>query len=187
MENSPPAAQSYTTQDGKTVVIRPAVENDAVAIIAYAKHLFENTDQLLTLPEEYTITEAQERQWISSAQQHPAAIILVAETAGQIVGLLDFFARPKKKQAHSGEFGVSVHKDFRGMGIGRKMIEMLLQWAAEHRQVEKVLLQVFASNHKAIALYRSLGFTEEAHLVKAIRQPSGEYADLLQMYIWCKS
>jgi RimJ/RimL family protein N-acetyltransferase len=47
-------------------------------------------------------------------------------------------------------------------------------------------LQVFATNTKAIALYKDLGFHEEGRHKNAIRQLNGSYVDILQMYIETK-
>jgi hypothetical protein len=41
------------------------------------------------------------------------------------------------------------------------MIEALLDWAAAHPVLEKVELGVFATNERARALYRRIGFVEE--------------------------
>ncbi len=54
---------------------------------------------------------------------------------------------------------VVVHPDFRGMGLGR----LLLQWVLDQgisRGVTRVLLEVRESNAVAIGLYSSAGFRE---------------------------
>lgn len=174
------------TSSNKKFIIRRPNEDDAANIIAYAKILFASTDQVLTTLEEYTITLEEEKTWISNALNNAAAIILIAEHDGQVIGLLDFSAKNKKKIAHIGELGVSVHPNWQGNGIGQKLIETLLAWATENDQIEKVFLNVLASNQKAINLYKKLGFTEEGRHIKAIKQLSGEYVDLIQMYIETK-
>jgi len=173
----------YHTKDGKAFTIRQPNADDAEAIIAYAKLMFASTDQVLTTSEEYNITVEQERSWVTRPQHEASTFILIAEQNGNIIGLLDFSAKPKKKMMHSGEFGVSVHPDYRGLGIGRVLIQTLLIWVKRNPQIEKVLLNVFASNINAISLYKTLGFLEEGRQLRAIKQPSGEYIDLIQMYI----
>jgi RimJ/RimL family protein N-acetyltransferase len=174
---------THITGKGDRVEIRPAVESDAEGIIAYATLLFASTDQVLTTPEEYVMTIEDEKKWINGFAKQPAALLLVAEYDGKVVGLLDFCTRPRRKAAHSGELGISVHPDYQGQGIGKTLLSVLLDWAKEHKQVEKVFLNVFATNAKAIALYKKLGFIEECRQVNAIKQPTGEYIDLIQMYI----
>jgi RimJ/RimL family protein N-acetyltransferase len=176
---------AFTTTDNRTITIRTPLENDAEAIIRYAKLLFASTNQVLTTPEEYIITVEAEKAWINymtNSDGLTQSIILIAELDNEVIGLLDFSTKPKKKMMHSGEFGISVHPDFRSLGIGRALVTALLQWATNNTQVERVFLQVFASNPKAITLYTELGFIEEGRHIKAIKQPTGEYVDIIQMY-----
>ncbi|XZF15029.1 N-acetyltransferase family protein [Chitinophagaceae bacterium MMS25-I14] len=175
----------HTIHNGDKIIIRRPHEADAAGIISYAKLLFAATDQVLTTLEEYTITLEQEKAWINNGAQ-PGSIILIAEYNNEVIGLLNFSVGLKKKNAHAGEFGVSVHPDYQGMGIGRALIETLLEWAKENPLVEKVYLQVFSTNHRAINLYKDLGFIEEGRFIKAVKQPSGEYVDLFQMYVEVK-
>jgi RimJ/RimL family protein N-acetyltransferase len=177
---------NHFTKDGKPLVIRKPTENDAENIINYSKILFASTDQVLTTLEEYTITVENEKIWINNFNQNPDALVLVAELNQQIVGLLFFIPQTKKKNCHTGEFGVSVHPDYQGNGIGRFLVEELLKWAKANVHIEKVFLNVFATNQRAIALYEDLGFVEEGRHVKAIKQLTGEYVDIIQMYIETK-
>ena len=78
---------------------------------------------------------------------------------------------------------MSVHPNYQGLGIGKQLIETLLDWARNNKQIEKVVLQVFATNGRAIDLYRTMGFVEEGRHIKAIKQPDGTYVDVIQMFI----
>jgi|SRR6185312_4836760 len=169
--------------EGKIIIIRRAQEADAERILEFAHVIFNAYDQVLTAPEEFNNTPEQERAWINATATHPSAIILVAICDNQVVGLLDLATKPKKKISHTGEFGISVHPDFIGKGIGSKMIEVMIDWARHTGLVEKVFLKVFATNLKAIALYKKLGFTEECREIKAVKQSDGSYTDIIQMYV----
>jgi RimJ/RimL family protein N-acetyltransferase len=171
------------TKDGQEFIIRQPTELDAENIIAYSKILFTSTDQVLTTAEEYNITVEDEKFWINNFNRNPNALILIAEFNLQIIGLLFFSSNSKKKNSHTGEFGVSVHPDFQRNGIGRILIETLLVWARENKQIEKVSLSVFDTNRPAIKLYSDLGFVEEGRQIKGIKQLTGEYVDIIQMYI----
>jgi RimJ/RimL family protein N-acetyltransferase len=176
----------YLTKDGRHFIIRQPTENDAVDIINYSKILFASTDQVLTTLEEYTITVEDEKCWINNLTQNPNSKILIAELNNKITGLLFFIPNAKIKNSHTGEFGVSVHPNFQGLGIGRHLIETLLNWAENNTQIEKVYLNVFATNKNAIKLYKDLGFIEEGRHIKAIKQPTGEHVDILQLYVETK-
>ena len=177
---------THVTKDGREFIIRRPTENDADDIINYSRTLFASTDQLLTSLEEYSITIENEKDWINSFNENPNAKILMAELNNQIIGLLFFVANSKKKNSHTGEFGVSVHPEFQGINVGRILVEALLAWARENSKIEKIYLNVFDTNRPAIKLYEDLGFMVEARHVKAVKQLTGEYVDILQMYIETK-
>jgi ribosomal-protein-alanine N-acetyltransferase len=52
-----------------------------------------------------------------------------------------------------------IHPDWRGRGLGRKLIMRLLKIARQHG-AEMAYLEVRESNQVALALYRNLGFEE---------------------------
>jgi RimJ/RimL family protein N-acetyltransferase len=173
----------YYTKDGKGFVIeQPTVEN-AEEIIQYSRKIFSSTDQVLTIPEEYTITVEGEMKWIKNINNNPNSLLLIATLNNNIIGFLFFIHNSKKKTSHTGEFGVNVHPEYQGIGIGQQLVETLLKWAKQNEQIEKVYLQVFATNFNAIKLYKKLGFIEEGRHIKAIKQFDGEYIDIIQMYI----
>jgi RimJ/RimL family protein N-acetyltransferase len=148
----------YLMKDGRQFIIRQPKEGDAEGIINYSKILFASTDQVLTTLEEYTITVDNEKIWIQNLNDNPNALLLIAQH-------------------------VSVHPNFQGMGIGRRLIETLLAWANENKQIEKIFLTVFDTNNNALKLYKDLGFIEEGRHIKAIKQLNGEYVDTVQMYL----
>ncbi|MBN8855704.1 MAG: hypothetical protein BGO55_22995 [Sphingobacteriales bacterium 50-39] len=178
--------KELTTKDGQEFTIRQPTADDAQNIIDYSKMLFASTDQVLTTLEEYTISVQQERTWITNFNDDPNSIIFIAEMQHRIAGLLFFVGGSKKKNAHTGELGVSVHPAFQGLSIGRQLLDSLIQWAQNNPAIEKIFLNVFATNQKAIRLYKDLGFREEGRFIKAIKQSDGEYVDVLQMYIMTK-
>ena len=53
---------------------------------------------------------------------------------------------------------VAVHPDYRRHGLGRAVVEALLQYARQNRFFE-ISLEVRASNRAAITLYETLGFS----------------------------
>jgi RimJ/RimL family protein N-acetyltransferase len=176
----------YFTKDERKFTIRCPTEMDAEDIINYSKKVFASTDQVLTTLGEYTITVENEKIWINNLNENQDALVLVAELNNQIIGLLFFVPQTKKKNSHTGEFGVNVHPDYQHIGIGRVLVEELLKWAKDNSRIEKVFLTVFHTNHKAIQLYKNLGFIEEGRHIKAIKQLNGEYVDIIQMYVETK-
>ncbi len=77
-------------------------------------------------------------------------------------------------------------KEWRGRGVGTALLKSLLEWATAHPLIEKVWLEVFATNERAIRLYRKLGFVEEGVRPQDIKLGPGRYVDTLAMYKFVK-
>lgn len=170
-------------KDGTAVGLRTPAEDDAAAALAYARLNIEDGVGSISTPEEFTLTVDEERKFLTDHLAHPDDLVIIAEHDGAIVGFINFKASRRKRLAHHGSFGVSVHPDWRSRGIGRALLEALLGWARANPRITKVGLAVIADNDRAIALYRKLGFIEEGRRVNEIRYEDGHYADDLLMYV----
>ena len=81
--------------------------------------------------------------------------LLVAEFKGDVAGYAVFWA-----VLDQGELGnVAVDEEYRGRGIGSKLIKAVLERAHE-RSVHEIFLEVRKSNVRAQDLYKGFGFTE---------------------------
>ncbi len=81
--------------------------------------------------------------------------LLVAELKGEVVGYAVFWA-----VFDQGELGnVAVDDEYRGQGIGGKLIEAVLERAQE-RGVREIFLEVRKSNVRAQELYYTFGYTQ---------------------------
>jgi len=78
---------------------------------------------------------------------------------GRIVGTAGFYRDKGPKLRHKGRvWGVYVSEDRRGLGLGRQMLQKVLERASALAGLEQVLLSVATTQTAAIRLYRSLGF-----------------------------
>ncbi len=98
---------------------------------------------------------------------------LVAEEDGRIVG----FAGAWMILDESHMTNIAVSEECRGRGIGRKLMECLLQYASD-LGVSYMTLEVRAGNEKAQSLYRSLGFVRVS-VRKKYYEDNGEDAWLM--------
>lgn len=90
-----------------------------------------------------------------------------------VIGWSDIAPLGLEVAVHIGRLGMGVHKEYRGQGIGSKLITKALEHARKIG-LEKVELEVFEKNRGAVALYRKLGFVEEGKLIKS-KKLDGEY------------
>jgi RimJ/RimL family protein N-acetyltransferase len=103
----------------------------------------------------------------------------VAETEGEIVGWADAVRGTRDSTRHTASVGMGIIEAYRGQGIGRRLLERVIEhcWRARLVRIE---LEVLVDNARAIALYEKLGFHYEGRLRKA-RLICGEYKDVFHM------
>jgi RimJ/RimL family protein N-acetyltransferase len=101
--------------------------------------------------------------------------VLGAFRGPHLVGIAGFYAQPKPKHTHKGMlWGMYVRPDARGFGVGRLLVEAIIEHARRH--VELLQLFVVSDNLPARRLYARLGFVEygiERHATKY----RGQYHD----------
>lgn len=96
--------------------------------------------------------------------------VMGAFVDGQLVGTAGFFRNPTLKRKHKGKvWGMYVADSARGKGIGRALLEALLERARSIADLEEVQLSVSASQAAARGLYRVMGFETYAREPRALR------------------
>jgi RimJ/RimL family protein N-acetyltransferase len=169
------------TRDALT--IRDAHPDDAPLLAGAARAIAAVPGRLASRPEE--IHDDAVRRTIADLADRARGLFLVAERGGAVVGhaFLEPIA-PLAVTAHVVRLTMAVHEGEQGQGVGTALLNALLSWARESPRVEKVELQVRASNARAIGLYRRLGFVEEGRKTRRLKISEGEYLDDLYMAIW---
>ena len=104
---------------------------------------------------------------------------LVADDGGRVVGWVDVQRETRPVHAHVGMLGIGVLPDYRGRGIGERLMRAAIE-ASRAAKFEKLELAVYGRNARAAALYRKLGFVHEGTRVKA-KKIDGEYDDVHMM------
>lgn len=105
--------------------------------------------------------------------------IYYAVSSNQVVGWCDVTPFSNPRFSHRGVLGMGLLPDFRGKGLGSRLLEAVVEHS-RRSSLEKLELQVWATNNPAIALYKKYGFGEEG-LSKKFRKLEGEYFDCLAM------
>jgi ribosomal protein S18 acetylase RimI-like enzyme len=106
----------------------------------------------------------------------------VADDAGRIVGWCDISRERVPTYAHEGMLGMGVLADYRGRGLGERLIRAALA-AAAAAGFERVSLSVYGTNTRAAALYRKVGFALEGTRVRG-RKLDGVYDDVHMMALF---
>ncbi|SDO45264.1 GNAT family N-acetyltransferase [Afipia sp. GAS231] len=99
------------------------------------------------------------------AQGYPQWVVL---SAGEVVGWCDILPKPRPVYAHVGVLGVALLPEFRGCGLGERLIGQTLD-AARAFGLHRVELTVREDNKNAIALYKKIGFEIEGLMRDAMK------------------
>jgi ribosomal protein S18 acetylase RimI-like enzyme len=123
------------------------------------------------------------------ALEHTAAFVaaniargnpqIVAEDAGRVVGWCDVRRETIPIYAHEGMLGIGLLKEYRGHGLGERLIRAAMT-AARDAGFERISLSVYARNTAALALYRKVGFALEGTRVRG-KKLDGAYDDVHMM------
>jgi len=116
------------SKNNRTITIRQSVPDDAEKLLKTAMTNILEQEFILTAPEEFNLTDEQEREWIQSITANPTNLLLVAEADGEIAGILNVTGNQRKKLSHTAEFGMGVLKEYRNMGIGAMLISEMIAW-----------------------------------------------------------
>ncbi len=158
------------------LILRPAAAADATAITKiYAHHVRHGTASFDTVPR----TEAETLQRIETCLRQGWPFI-VAEQAGAVVGYAyatQFRERPA--YAYSCENSIYIATDHRGKGIGRTLLEQLVQDAAAcgFRQMIAV---AGGGEPASVGLHLKCGFVEAGRM-KSVGRKFGTWLDTVYL------
>ena len=170
-------------KDDRQCILRNATENDGAAVLENFILTHEQTDFLLSYPDENTITAEEEGQYLQKKTDSPNGIEILAEVDGTVAGLAGIEAvGDKYKVRHRADFGISVDKNYWGLGIGTALMEASIQCAKE-AGYEQLELNVVAENDRAVATNRRAGFVEYGRNPKGFRSRISGYQEVVYMFL----
>lgn len=117
------------------------------------------------------------RRWLE--QQGEDGLSLVAVLDEAIVGNLGLF-RDKGRRQHAAHFGMGVHDQHVGTGIGTALLAALIDTADNWLAIRRLELTVYTDNASAIHLYEKFGFVREG-ILRDYAFRDGRYVDALTM------
>ncbi len=157
--------------------IRRATVEDARKKFVVSTILCFITTISLASPEEPQEKAEDYQKKIQTGQEN-GGLTLVVEFNDQVIGFLSFSRSSYMRLHHAGSFGMGIKPEFGNAGIGTKLLSHFIEWAKEQEGLEKVCLDVFSNNERAINLYKRLGFREEGEYTFAYY--NNYWQDMLQ-------
>lgn len=150
------------------IVIRPTLVSDAAALCdIYSQPGAQR--ETLQLPKPSV------EMWTKRLENIPSGVYsFVAEVDGKVVGNIGFEHSQRPRTGHCATFGIGVHDDYHGHGIGSQLIQTVIDLADNWLQVKRIQIEVNSDNDVAIACYKKFGFEIEGE-AKCSAFRDGEY------------
>ncbi len=141
------------------IIVRPATVEDAAALV-------EVYSQSKAQRETLQLPNPPLAKWVERLSSTPAGVYrYVAEIDGKVVGNIGFHHSQNPRTAHTASFGIGVHDQFHGLGVGSALIRTVTELADKWLNIRRIQIEVNADNEAAIGLYKKHGFTIEGEAV----------------------
>jgi len=176
----------FALANGKKVTLRVLRWEDLDALLQFINNLVDekqgNKKSTLYTGFDRKVTREQETDWLAQtlvAIEGEDVINVVADIGEKIIANGDVTRGGYKDTHHHGHLGLTMISKYRGRGIGRRMIEMLI------RESRKAGLRPFdteflAENETARRAYEKAGFKQAGIIPHKVFR-NGEYFDGLVM------
>lgn len=171
------------TKSGKEIVIRYPEIGDEKEMCRYINELSREKTFVRFQGEEISLKD--ETEYLKSQIEkinEKKAITLLVFYQNKIIAISGINMMDKTEK-HIGRLGISVAKDFRGEGIGKLLMKLILEKAKKEIPLLRiVVLEVYSTNGIARGMYKKLGFVEYGRLPNGIIRKD-RFEDSILMYL----
>lgn len=167
----------YILRNGKSVIIRRPMVDDAEEIIFVISTADKETLFLARNPGEFQATLENEQNIITEVLNSTDSTWFVAEFEGKVVGQCSVgLIRGYQRYRHRAGVAFVLLEGYCNMGIGGKMMEECLKWCKD-KNVTQVELDVVKNNERALKMYQNFGFEIVGTIPNALCYSDGTYVD----------
>jgi diamine N-acetyltransferase len=156
------------------ICLRPISINDTDFIL----ELRNNIDDSLSFFSDYPLYDFEHIKWLNKKEKDIDMIIEYKSSKVGRIRISNIDYRNRKC-----EFGIHIHKDYRGKGIAYKASQMLLEYVFNKLPIRKVYLHTLEDNKAAVKFFRKLGFKEEGIFIDEIYK-DGKWRNMIRMAIF---
>jgi len=167
---------------GKQVVLRNPEPEDAQAMIELVNVLDTETVFLAREPGEFEMTLEKEQAFLAEQKASDNGLFLICLVDGKVMGSCQASSAGRRRFAHKATIGIALKQEVCGLGIGRRMMNVLIAWGKE-RGLSHMELQVDSGNLPALKLYMSLGFVMDGRKYRERKLADGTYRDDYIMHL----
>ncbi|MFC7373459.1 GNAT family N-acetyltransferase [Fictibacillus iocasae] len=142
-------------------IVREAQKDDAERIINFYNIVGGESDYLSFGKNEFQRDAVEYGDYLETVRGEDNSIILLALVGEKIISIATITSSQRARSKHVGTLGIVVSKEYKGKGIGKRLMKELIQWASQNGITKKISLVTRQDNENAIALYKQLGFKKE--------------------------
>ncbi|MBN2335596.1 GNAT family N-acetyltransferase [Candidatus Bathyarchaeota archaeon] len=170
--------REFKAGDGRKVTLRTPRWEDLDDMLEFINLLVEEEAMIAVDTKK---TREEEVDWLArnlTNLEKGRLIAVVAEADGRVVGSCE--VAPKfGRMSHVGSLGISVKQGYREIGVGQEIMREVERHVAA-LGLEKIMLEVFAINDRAIHVYEKMGYVEVGRVPGEVKYRGG-YVDSLIM------
>lgn len=150
----------FQLKDGKEIIFRYPNEGDAPLMLDYINTLSKEKTFIRFQGKQLTLDEEQKYlDKVLEQIEKNLAVKILAFCYGKLVGVSDL-TMLEEASKHVGNFGITIAKEYRNLGIGKKLMKTVLDKSRNLSGLKIIILGVFSDNQIALNLYKSFGFEE---------------------------
>ena len=166
-----PQGTVYTgkTKKGTDILIRYPLKSDVEAMTQYINTLSKEQTFILFQGEQNTVSQEMKylRSLLTKVKNKKAVCLLVFQ-GDMLIGHSQIEMK-EKAEKHIGNFGISIAQGFRGEGIGKLLMQLVLEEGKKYLEgFRTCTLSVFSNNCIAYPMYQQFGFIEYGKLPKGL-------------------
>jgi phosphinothricin acetyltransferase len=157
--------------------IRKALPDDALAIAAIYNDGID--ERVATFNTDHVTSEERKNRIKKGGSKHPV-LVAVSNPSSEAVGWASISEySPRSCYAGIGEVSIYVKKEYRGRGVGKSLLQVLIAEAAV-KGYWKLIGRIFAFNRASRHLFRAVGFREVGVLEKHGKL-DGRWIDIVEV------
>lgn len=152
------------------LILREPEESDSQAFVEFLDRLIEEEAYLTTDHQ----TQEDELGYIKFMQEeicNKKGVHLIVSSKGRKVAGVDITNMGTKRN-HVGELQIYVDRDYRGIGLGKLLLNTIEEEAKKLGTIKIIILEVFSNNETAISLYKSHGYKVVGDLENTVQYKS---------------
>lgn len=172
------------TKDGREILVREPRKKDLNEIWKFiSAQIKDETADGLGMTKAPSLKE--EKDWLENKLKDikkKKTIYLLLERNGRVVGSSDI-ERKTGRQEHTANFGIVIDREYRGQGLGTKLMSIVLKLAKERMKGLKIIyLDCISYNRGAQKLYKKVGFKRVATIPSACMNKGKLYNKIVMIY-----